>query len=506
MLWPLRYKSAIRGSFVFFMLSMAQLFSSSIAQAHFNAENAEDPWQGRRTLCYRLSEDVKSSNNWPKWIKTAIDNWNKANKDAGTGWKFVECTGDGKADFDFQFVQADPAAIDARLRGKSYGVDASGTGVPIDSSLAIQSIKIVRDMQKFQTNGKLVQGGQLGWGVQDGPNGQPLLDPVLVVMHELTHIMRLEHSDASCLKSDTEGKGDLETPVCPGDHNNPKNYTPTAVTLAEVKRSADSGKKTALRTRIRSQKRSVFTPTLRDPTPQGGEPVSFDGGYVGMGVGRTRMSGDWTTNEVVSLGAPDPLVDETKDLAATRAAWAVYLGYMWLGAPEWLAGIEADWVYDDVFMDPGIPGTGAIGTSAARANDSVSVRSRWGFSVRARVGRMLTPATMIYATAGPSWRNVEASVNCAAAGVCGTNGIPAFTQTNSAFVTGWTVGGGLEAKMFGGLRGRVEYRYSSYGAFATNFGTPSNLAVAANIKLHSSAAMFGLSYSLGTDLADRTYH
>jgi outer membrane immunogenic protein len=227
-------------------------------------------------------------------------------------------------------------------------------------------------------------------------------------------------------------------------------------------------------------------------------PGSWTGWNVGGGVGVNKTDGNYNNTQTTSKGGGDPNIDPDKDLAATNFAAEVYAGYFWdLGAPSWVAGLEADIAYFNALMDPGIPGTGAIGTAAVRANDNVTVRANWNFSLRGRLGYIVNPSTMVYLTAGPSWLNARTTVNCTAAGVCGTNGIPAFSQTNSSTLPGWTLGGGLEEKLFGNWRGRLEYRYSRYGTWSTNFGTPATLFVAPDIKLHTNTVTVGLVYSFG---------
>ena len=73
--------------------------------------------------------------------------------------------------------------------------------------------------------------------------------------------------------------------------------------------------------------------------------------------------------------------------------------------------------------------------------------------------------------------NVQHRCRC----YCGVNGIPAFSQTNSTAMFGWTAGAGLETALTDRWVARGEYRYSDYGHWNTTFGTPANLAVAANI-------------------------
>ncbi len=138
-------------------------------------------------------------------------------------------------------------------------------------------------------------------------------------------------------------------------------------------------------------------------------------------------------------------------------------------------------------MDPGIPGTG--GLPGNKASDSVTVRAKWDMALRARLAYLATPSTQLFVAGGPAWMHMDATVNCTGPGVCGTNGIPPYTQTNSTTKLGWTLGGGIEQQLWGRWRGRniylLEYRYSDYGTWSTSFGAPANLFVATDIKLHT---------------------
>jgi len=219
------------------------------------------------------------------------------------------------------------------------------------------------------------------------------------------------------------------------------------------------------------------------------------GFYAGIGIGETWARGSWAGTDVVSLSGRDPLVDAFKDLLASHIAYNIYFGYLERGASKWAAGWEADYAYINVFADPGIPGTGAIGSAAVRANDSVTFGAKWSAALRARVGYLITPSTLAYIAAGPSLLSAKATVNCTAAGVCGTNGITPFSQTNSTTKFGWTLGGGVEQQIWGNWRGRAEYRYADYGKFSTNFGTPTQLALAADIKVHTHTIMVSALYN-----------
>jgi len=221
----------------------------------------------------------------------------------------------------------------------------------------------------------------------------------------------------------------------------------------------------------------------------------WTGVYLGDELGVQWTNGTWTTENLVSLGVPDALVDAIKDAQATTIADEVYFGYYFETGDEWIAGFEADWAYFNAIMDPGIPGT--FGLPGNKAADSVTMRGEWSLSLLGHLGRLINPMTQVYFVVGPSWLHESAAINCTGPGVCGTNGIPPFSQTNSTTQLGFTVGGGVEKKLWGKWRGRIEYRYADYGTWTTSFGTPANLALTTGIKMHTNTLLFGLSYAFG---------
>jgi outer membrane immunogenic protein len=245
-----------------------------------------------------------------------------------------------------------------------------------------------------------------------------------------------------------------------------------------------------------------FTPVPCPPPAKPEIPWAWAGWYVGMVFGVSVLNGTWPTTELTSLGIRDPLVDDLKSLYKVDPFMAVSIGFFenyfqrtHTLFSNILFGEELYVDYIRAAIDPGIPGTGAIASAAVRANDSVIVRANWSIAVRSRLGYLITPSTLLYIAAGPAWLNMAATVNCTAAGVCGTNGIPPFAQTNSTMKLGWTLGTGIETQLWDRWRGRVEYKYADYGTFSTSFGTPNNLALAADIKMHIQSAMVGLSYA-----------
>jgi outer membrane immunogenic protein len=80
-------------------------------------------------------------------------------------------------------------------------------------------------------------------------------------------------------------------------------------------------------------------------------------------------------------------------------------------------------------------------------------------SIRGRLGYLVEPRLIVYATGGAAFASIKEHDVLAATG--------AFTD-NSATRTGWTLGAGLDYALTDRWIGRVEYRYANFGTFSYN--------------------------------------
>ena len=176
------------------------------ASAHFDKDNASDYSFAERRLCYTLSPGVAKDPKWVQWVAQAVANWNAVA--AQTGWSFRPCAEGEAADISINFAAGASA-------GGSFGGDSAESqhqGQMLKSWH--YDLKLSQDLNGQTVGGVKLEGGHRGWDT----SGAATLDPVLVVMHELTHAMRLSHSDA-------EGWNDgrtafyYERPVAPGVHS-----------------------------------------------------------------------------------------------------------------------------------------------------------------------------------------------------------------------------------------------------------------------------------------------
>src|SRR5262245_53343474 len=163
---------------------------------------------------------------------------------------------------------------------------------------------------------------------------------------------------------------------------------------------------------------------------------SWSGFYIGGEVGGKWVKDDWGTNcihgdalidpscpSAIFTGAPDS--SATFNTSGLRAG--VYLGAMTQIAPQWVLGIEGDYA----FFKKSAAVEGIVGCSTAAcqglqgipfpplttAFDRTSVTNRDDFSIRPRLGFLITPDIMLYGTGGLAFQRVEATMTC---GVPGT--------------------------------------------------------------------------------------
>lgn len=120
-------------------------------------------------------------------------------------------------------------------------------------------------------------------------------------------------------------------------------------------------------------------------------------------------------------------------------------GYNWQ-AGNIVAGAEADIGYN-----------WADGTNAGYTSDAGLEGS-----LRARLGYVISPSVLLYATAGGAAKNVEVS---------------GFGVNDSNTMLGWTAGVGSDIMMTENVFGRVEYRYTDFGSDTFNtFDGPSEIS------------------------------
>jgi outer membrane immunogenic protein len=173
------------------------------------------------------------------------------------------------------------------------------------------------------------------------------------------------------------------------------------------------------------------------------EPVpvaqSWTGFYVGVGGGGlfTAQQWDWLA---------DPLIN--KDTLSTTSVFAtLQAGYDLQVTSRVVAGVFADVDFatdtskHTYYINPG-NFTGAGGTP--RFGPDVV------WTVGGRVGVLANSSTLVYALAGYTRADFD-------------DNLKKYGTQNLKSVDGYTLGGGVETRLFGGWSLKAEYRYSEYG-------------------------------------------
>jgi outer membrane immunogenic protein len=174
------------------------------------------------------------------------------------------------------------------------------------------------------------------------------------------------------------------------------------------------------------------------------------------------------------------------------------LGYNW----QWgntVFGLETDFEY---FRQNGSATSGAVYPCCAPTAFTInsSVTTDWLFTARPRLGWAVNN-WLFYVTGGLALTELKGNFTF-------TDTFATALETASVSKTkaGWTVGGGVEAGLWGNWTAKVEYLYVDFGstsatssnltAFAPPIAFPANV-FAHSLDLRSNIVRFGLNYKFG---------
>ncbi|KAB2847981.1 MAG: porin family protein [Hyphomicrobiaceae bacterium] len=169
--------------------------------------------------------------------------------------------------------------------------------------------------------------------------------------------------------------------------------------------------------------------TYRRPTPgpyyapQDYWSGAYIGGLIGYGFGTVDVKGDAGSFSFDQSGG-------------TLGAIA---GYNWR-ARSWIVGLEGEF-----------KGFNLDGTHLSPALNS-TIDVNWMGSLRARIGYLVAPALLIYATGGVAWTNYELNVST-----------PVLSATTDTTSLGWQAGVGAELKLTDQWSLRLDYLYTDLG-------------------------------------------
>ncbi len=200
---------------------------------------------------------------------------------------------------------------------------------------------------------------------------------------------------------------------------------------------------------------------------------TWDGVYLGASIGWEKTDTNWSTTCFTGNGTCSDgfFVDGSSpyNFSTSGARYGGYFGVNWQVLPAWVVGVEAD----AAWMNQSSRVTGLIGCvtfcgflPGSPAGDSTSVGTNWDGSIRARAGYLVTPAVLVYGTAGLALKESTASMSCVMrpfSPVVPFHRRPELCEPRADGVRD-VAGGGIEYRQRGKLvRPRGEYRPTQDG-------------------------------------------
>jgi outer membrane immunogenic protein len=224
---------------------------------------------------------------------------------------------------------------------------------------------------------------------------------------------------------------------------------------------------------------------------------NWAGWYVGGEVGQSKFVGNWTNTQAFNpTGTPyTGLAAPNDKMKSTGTTEALDVGYNWLVAPKWVAGAEFKATFANQSAQVNdIPG---LDPTPGPSSSTATVKAGNGFTLKARGGYLVTPETMLYATAGVAYQKVTVGATCPAdTFICNPALGTVGTSTSHNFM-GWTIGLGAEQAFTNHWIGRLDYSYTSFKSFnfvALQWVSGAAFGSNASVKPTSQTISAGLSY------------
>jgi iron complex outermembrane recepter protein len=233
---------------------------------------------------------------------------------------------------------------------------------------------------------------------------------------------------------------------------------------------------------------------------------SWAGPYVGANIGYSF--GKSTTNAVFNGSTTGAALLATGSSDSLNGGiGGIQGGFNWQWA-NWVAGIEADVQVSGQGATPTYACPGAVCNPAIAGVDApVTATFDQGHkldafgTLRGRFGSTITPEVMAYATGGLAVGSIRSTVRLDGTGfdADGNPGLVNHTVSKLRQKTGWTVGAGVEGRLFGNVTGKIEYLYMDFGSVSTSVTNPLNatpIALTSDSRITDHIVRAGLNYKL----------
>jgi len=221
---------------------------------------------------------------------------------------------------------------------------------------------------------------------------------------------------------------------------------------------------------------------------------TWTGYYLGINAGSSwgKASTDALFNDSTIVGATFA-TNASYKLQGT--VFGVQTGYNFaLGS--WLWGIEADAQLSGQHDTPifACPGTVCNPAGPVLAAFDQNQRLQWFGTLRGRFGAVVTPDAVVFVTGGAAGAGLRTAGDLFGFDPTGAPATNPFS--NITVNAGWTVGGGVEARLVGNWTGKIEYLYMDFGSITTGVNNQLNMTLTAafNSRIADQIVRAGLNY------------
>lgn len=230
------------------------------------------------------------------------------------------------------------------------------------------------------------------------------------------------------------------------------------------------------------------------PIPDYYAPVGWQGAYIGLNGGWLRQGNDFAlagTDYLGGLAITKGIVPASAATGDSGVLMGVTLGYNFQFG-NIVAGPEFDFDWSNIKKTSSVTnpvfGPFSVTTAAQQKLD-------WLSTFRARVGYLVMPTLLLYATGGGAAASVNSNWSATINGPFLGGTTVGFDETKTR--VGWTVGGGVEYAFANRWTVKAEYKYVDLGSIDT--------AASTNV-LHTTASFAGhQDYKLQTAVAGVNY-
>src|SRR5581483_7338939 len=189
---------------------------------------------------------------------------------------------------------------------------------------------------------------------------------------------------------------------------------------------------------------------------------NWTGFYLGLGGGY----GSFDIDSRTLVDATGGVISDNGTVGGRGWFGTVQGGFDYQFAPNWLAGVFADFDFSD------IKGTAADHIFSANH----SMKQRWAWAVGARFGYLLTPQALAYIDGGYTQARFDGGDL-----VSSFANVPIGLSVNDETFNGWFIGAGAEVMIIPSWFVKGEYRFAQYDSenlpvVVTGVGVPIGLS------------------------------